>query len=67
MSHLMIFTLFLAQTVDDSATKAILKAGNTPSESFQEAAVIRKMLRTSRCLSSDASSRPVLWLSFKHQ
>lgn len=58
MSHL-IFTLFLAKTMDDSA---ILKAGNTPSESSEEA-VVRKVLRAS----SDASSRAVLWLSFKHQ
>lgn len=67
MSHLMIFTLFLAQTTDDSATKTISKAGNIPSESSEEAAVVRKVLRAPRCLSSGASTRAVLWLSFKHQ
>lgn len=67
MSHFMIFTLFLAQTMDDSATKTILKAGKSSSESSEQAAVVRKVLRASRCLSRDASNRAVLWVSFKHQ
>lgn len=53
--------------MDDSATKTILKAGNTSSESSEQAAVVRQVLRASRCLNSDASSRAVLWLSFEHQ
>lgn len=45
MSSLVNFTLIQAQTIDDPATNTILKAGSIPSESSEEAAVVRIRLR----------------------
>jgi len=45
MSHLVIFTLILAQTTDDPVTNTILQVGNIHSESSEEAAIVRIGLR----------------------
>lgn len=41
----MIFIFIPSQTMDDSVTNTILKAGNIPSESSEEAAIVRIGLR----------------------
>lgn len=59
MSRPVIFIFIPSQTMDDSVTNTILKAGNIPSESSEEAAIVRIGLRYPQ--------PPCAWTAMLHQ